>query len=116
MHKCSGTSLPCRPRDQPSPFRMHRIQGLFSGWLKDSDEVDGRVRPFQSALDLILIAQIGLNGMDLTDTALRLEMDRVIRPAHGNPNAAARLCQRLYNVAPQKSGTAENCNQSRAVE
>lgn len=55
--------------------------------------------------------QIGLNDIDLPDTAKRLQMAGQFRTAHGDPDPVFALGKRADHMASHEAGSAENRNE-----
>jgi hypothetical protein len=59
-------------RDGLRALCMHCVEALLSALIENADEVHDRVRSFDRAIHRLLIADIGLHRMDLSDPAERL--------------------------------------------
>src|SRR5580692_6615302 len=83
-------------------FRLHGLESLWARWRQDADEVDGDVSAAHRGLDGSRITQVGLNGVNLTDLAERLEVTGKLRPTHRDPNAVVALAKRTNHGPAQK--------------
>ena len=108
MHERAHSGVTRGVGDQASAFGLNRAEGLLAGRLENADEVHDAVRPIDRAAHGVLIAHIGLDGMDLPDTAEWLKKVRQVGLPDRDSDPASGSRQRLHHVAPDKSGPAEN--------
>ena len=97
-----------RERHRLGAEAMHRIEALAAGLEQDADQIDDHVAAADRGSDRGRVQHIGLNCMNLTDAAERLEMTRKIGAADRNADAVALLRERLHHVAAEKSRATEN--------
>ncbi len=87
---------------------LHGRKALAPRSFMNADEVDDRIGAAHGGRDRSRIAQIGLDRVDLTDHAQRLQEPGEIGPANRDAHAVAALDQRANDVAADKSRAAED--------
>ena len=95
-------------RDPARPFGLERCEFLLTPLKQNADQIDQRIGAECGASHRVHIAQIGLDGVDLSDPAHGLQIAGQIRPAHRDPHAAAGLGERPDHVAADKARAAVN--------
>ncbi len=95
----------------PGAKVMQRIEGLAATFLQHTDEVHGRVGAFQRGQDRSIVPHVGLDRYDLTDIAHGLEEQSASGAPHSGADAHAIRGKPPYEVAPDETGRAENCDQ-----
>ena len=112
MNEDLGTRLPGGLRDDAGGAALHDVEPLPAAFVQDADEVDHRAGAADGGLDRIRHADVGLHGVNLPDSAQRLQVAGKIRPAHANAHAVSALRQLPDHVAADESRAAENRDES----
>ena len=74
-----------------------------------------RIRPANGAQGRSLVADIRLNRLDLTDIAVRAQEQGFVWTAHGAANPPALFRKLFSDIAPDKAGASENCDDGHGV-
>ena len=73
---------------------MNGVESLAPGRGQNSNGVDNGCSAFDRAGNRLRIAQVGLNRVDLPNTAHGLQITRKVRAADSRAHAPTPLCQR----------------------
>ena len=85
---------------------LDRGEGLLAARYENADKIDDRVGTLRGGSKRIREAHIGLDRVDLTHVAERLQMSGKLWPPHGNPHPRAGLGQRPHDMPAEKAGPA----------
>jgi hypothetical protein len=94
--------------DPPRPLRLQRRKGLPAALLQDADQVDDVIGLGNGMADRGLVAQVRLDGVDLTDGSEGLEAEGEIGPARRDEDAIAALGERVHDEAAEETRAAEH--------
>ena len=92
---------------------LHAVERLPTGGEEDADQIDDGAGARHRAGDGRRVAHVGLDDLDLADRTKRLQEQRQLRVAHGDPHAVAGLGQLLHDITPEKARSADYRHQIR---
>jgi hypothetical protein len=78
---------------------MDGVKTLTATLEQDSHEIDDDLRVAGGGFNRRSVPQIGLDGIDLSDTSERLQVPGQFRPADGDANAIVALGERANHMA-----------------
>ena len=96
------------PGDPAGAFVHHRLEGLPAGLGHDADAVDDRRGPGDGSARRGLVADVGLDRLDLADHPVGADEVRLVRPAHRHPHPPAGPRHALGDLAADEAGPAED--------
>src|SRR5690606_23134285 len=108
-HVRQGRShLTCCLRYRLRSCNMQSFEALAARLMQDSNQVDDMVGAGDSLVYRPVIADIRLHGMHLAHGAQKLGMDCGMRIPTGHTDPKSTSRKGAHDIAPDKTGTAEN--------
>ncbi len=95
--------------------RLHRIEPLAVAFKEDAHEIDRDVRAPQGRVDRSGMPQVGLDRVNLSDPAERLQVPGEIGPADRDADFVVPLGQRPHDMAAEKARAAEHGDENVVV-
>jgi hypothetical protein len=96
------------PRDRARAIDMQRVEPLMTGLMQHGDGVDAAFGAVEGPRDRRLIANIGLNDLDLADVPEHGQTIAPPRVPDRDPDARATFGERPDDLAAHEPGAAEN--------
>src|SRR5262245_12699806 len=90
---------------------MYRLETLAAAFEQNSNEIDEHPRVSGGGLDRGSVPEIGLDRVDLSHTAERLQMAGKFGPANRHAYAIMAFCQSADHMTAEKSRSAINGNE-----
>jgi hypothetical protein len=92
---------------------LNGVKAVLAAFRQDAHAIDHRIRTLDCGAHAVVIAQIGKDRLDLTDSAIRAHEKRLVRAPHRHPHPPALLGHAACDVSADKSRTAENGDELR---
>ena len=103
----------CRStRDAIGRRHVDGVEVLPAALVEDAGQIDDRVRACDGASDRLFVTHVGLDRHDLADIAAWAQESGKFRPPRRNADAVALLREPLDDMAPEKPGSTEDCDDS----
>ncbi len=108
MNKVRHAFFGCDPRSTFSTFDLARFERVLTRLPKHADTVHDSIRSSNYGSGRRIIPDIALNWFNLSDDAVRFHEHRFVRASTGNAHPPSASCHALSDIAPQKSGAADD--------
>jgi len=110
MHEPRAMRVRCQ-RDLLGAMGVDGIETLAAPFKKDADKIDEDRGIAGGGFNRSCIPQIGLHGVDLADTAKRLQIAGEFGPAHRHPDPVVALGKSPHDMAAEKARAAVHGDQ-----